>query len=131
MVLKSKLNGKNKKTAINAWTVAVFRYEAGILQWKDSELKDVDRKSRKTITMYGALHLKRYVDRLYVKRKEGGRGLMGVECCIKGEENRLGYVVNSEENLIRDVATAETINTEDNVMSGEFKKQKKQELKRN
>ena len=81
--------------------------------------------------MYGALHLKRYVDRLYVKRKEGGRGLMGVECCIKGEENRLGYVVNSEENLIRDVATAETINTEDNVMSGEFKKQKKQELKRN
>ena len=56
---------------------------------------------------------------------------MGVECCVKGEENRLGYVVNSEENLIRDVATAETINTEDNVMSGEFKKQKKQELKRN
>ena len=129
MVLKSKLNGKNKKTAINAWTVAVFRYEAGILQWKDSELKDVDRKSRKNITMYGALHLKRYVDRLYVKRKEGGRGLMGVECCVKGEENRLGYVANSEENLIRDVATAETINTEDNVMSGEFKKQKKQELK--
>ena len=32
LVLKLKLNGKNKITAINAWAVAVFRYEAGILQ---------------------------------------------------------------------------------------------------
>ena len=51
LVLKSKLNAKNKITAINAWAVAVFRYRAGILQWKESELKDVDRKSRKTMTM--------------------------------------------------------------------------------
>ena len=29
--------------------MAVFRYGAGILQWKEGELKDVDRKSRKTI----------------------------------------------------------------------------------
>ena len=59
--------------------MAVFRYEAGILQWKESELKDVDRKSRKTMTMYGALHPKNDVDRLYIKRKEGGTGLMSVE----------------------------------------------------
>ena len=71
MVLKSKLNGKNKITVINAWAVAVFRYEAGILQWKESELKDVDRKSRKTMTMYGALHQKSNVDRFDIKRKEG------------------------------------------------------------
>ena len=32
LVLKSKLNGKNKTTAINAWAVAIFRYGAGILQ---------------------------------------------------------------------------------------------------
>ena len=51
LVLKSKLNARNKITAINAWAVAVFRYRAGILQWKESELKDVDRKSRKTMTM--------------------------------------------------------------------------------
>ena len=56
LILKSKLNGKNKITAINTWAVAVFRYGAGILQWKENELKNVDRKSRKTMTMYGALH---------------------------------------------------------------------------
>ena len=70
LILKSKLNGKNKVTAINVWAVAVFRYGAGIIQWKESELKDVDRKSRKTMTMYGALHPQSNVDRLYVKRKE-------------------------------------------------------------
>ena len=36
LILKSKLNGKNKITAINTWAVAVFRYGAGILQWKES-----------------------------------------------------------------------------------------------
>ena len=69
LALKSKLNRKNKITAINAWTVVIFRYGAGILQWKESELKDVDRKSRKTMTIYGALYPKSDVDRLYVKRK--------------------------------------------------------------
>ena len=34
-------------------------------------------------------------------------------------------------NLFRGVATAETINTEDTVASGEFKKQKAQERKQN
>ena len=46
LILKSKPNGKNKITAINLWAVAVFRYGGGILQWKESELKNVDRKSR-------------------------------------------------------------------------------------
>ena len=64
LVPKSKLNGENKITAINAWAVAVFRHGAGMLQWKESEVKDVNMKSRKTTTMYGALHLKSDVDRL-------------------------------------------------------------------
>ena len=126
------LNGKNKITAINTWAVAVFIYGAGILQWKESELKNVDWKSRKTMTMYGALHPKSDVDRLYIKRKEGGRGLMSVECCVREEENSLGfYVANSEENLIKGVYAAETIHTEDTVSSGEFKKQIEQERKQN
>ena len=90
LILKSKLNGRNKVTAINRWAVAIFRYGAGIIQWKASELKDLDRKSRKTVTMYGGLHSKSDIDRLYVKRKEGGRGLISVERCIREEQNSLG-----------------------------------------
>ena len=62
LVLKSKLNGKNKITTVSS--VAVFIYEAGKLQWKESELKDVNRKSRKTMAMHGALHPKRNLGRL-------------------------------------------------------------------
>ena len=130
MILKSKLNGRNKVTAINTWAVAIFRYGAGIIQWKASELKDVDRKSRKTMTMYGGLPPKSDVDRLYVKRKEGGRGLISAERCIREEENSLGfYVVNLEENLIRGLSAAEIINTRETITSAEFKKQKAKELK--
>ena len=70
----------------------------------------MDIKLRKTMTMYGGLHPKSDVDRLYVKRKEEGRGLISVEQCIREEENSLGsYVTNSEENLIAGVLAAETI----------------------
>ena len=36
---------------------------------KASELKDFDKKSRKTMTIYGGLHPKSDVDRLYVKKR--------------------------------------------------------------
>ena len=82
------------------------------------------------MAMYGGLHPKSDVDRLCVKRKEGGRGLISVEQCIREEENSLGfYVANSEENLIRGVSKAETINTRETITSVEFKKQKANELK--
>ena len=111
---------------------AIFRYGAGILYWKESELKEIDRKSRKTMTMYGELHPKSDVDRLYIKRKEGGRGLISVERCVSDEENSLGfYVANSEDNLIKGVAAAGTINTEDAILSRELKKQKEKELRQN
>ena len=112
LILKCKLNGKNKVTAIKKWAVAILRYLAGINQGKASELKDVDKISRKAMTMYRVLHPKSDVDRLYVKRKERGRGLISVEQRIREKEKSLGfYVANSKENLIKDVSTAETINT--------------------
>ena len=84
LVLKSKLNGRNKITAINACVVAVFRYGAGILHWKEIELKDVHRKLRKTMTMYGVLRPKSDEDRLYIKREERGRGLISGGLEVRG-----------------------------------------------
>ena len=53
-------------------------------------------------TKYGALHPKSDVDRLYIPRKEGGRGLISIEDCaeitIRGLEV---YVHGSEERLIQ------------------------------
>ena len=61
---------KNQKNpAINGWPVAVFRYGVQILQWKGSELEDVQKKSRKAIAMYRALHQRSDADRLSIKIK--------------------------------------------------------------
>ena len=67
LISKSKLNGRSKVMVIKTRTEAKSRYGAGIIQWKAIELKDFDRKSRETITIYGGLHPKSDVD------KKGGR----------------------------------------------------------
>ena len=54
------------------------------------------------MTMYGTLHPISDVDRLYIRRKEGGRSLMSVECCVREEKkNWVFYVANSGKNLIK------------------------------
>ena len=74
--------------------------------------------------MNGGLHPKSAVDRSYVKREEGGRGLISVGQRIREKENSLGfYVANSEEKLISGVSAAKTINTREAITSVEFKKQ--------
>ena len=67
LILKSKLNDKNKIQAVNSWAVALLRYGAGIINWKVDELEKMNRTTRKTLAMYGALHPKSDIDRLYLK----------------------------------------------------------------
>ena len=72
--------------------------------------------------MDGALHLKSDVDRVYLSREVGGRGLISCEGFIRMEENNLGwYVRNSIEPLIEGVKAAETIKYNDTVNKKEFK----------
>ena len=122
-ILKSKLNGKNKIKGINSWAVSLLRYGGGLISWKKEELQKLDRKSRKLMTMYGMLHPKSDVDRIYVSRKEGGRGLIGCEMCIKAEENNLGwYIRNSVEILLKQVKQCKVIETENCSPKDEYKK---------
>ena len=64
-ILKLKLNGGNIIKAINSWAVPVVRYTAGIIDWTQAELDDLDRKTRKLMSAYHALHPLSDVDRLY------------------------------------------------------------------
>ena len=53
-------------------------------------------------TIYGALHPKSDVDRLYIPRKEGGRGLISTEDCVELAIRGLEVCVHgSEERLIQ------------------------------
>ena len=100
-VMKSKLNGGNVIKAINTWTIPLIRYGAGIIDWTKNEIDEIDRKTRKMLNMYGGLHPKSNVDRLYLKRENGGRRLISVGDCIMNERNNLRlYVKDSSENFI-------------------------------
>jgi len=85
MVLKSELKARNKITAIGALAVPVLRYCFGIINRRTEEIKKIDRKTRKMLTTYKMHHPKADIDRLYVKRKEGGRGLVQIEVAYKAE----------------------------------------------
>ena len=44
MILKSKLNGRNKTVALNTFAVAIITYGAGILNWNKNELQEMDQE---------------------------------------------------------------------------------------
>ena len=53
-------------------------------------------------TIYGGLHSKSDVDRLYIPREEGGRGLISIEDCVELAIRGLEvYVHGSEERLMQ------------------------------
>ena len=90
LIMKSRLNGRNKIIAINTWAVSLMRYGAGIVKWTKSEPDEIDRKTRKVMTLNKELHPRSYADRLYVSRMEGGKRLIGCKMCVKAEENSFG-----------------------------------------
>lgn len=61
--------------AVNRWAVAVLWYGAGVLKWTTEDLKEFDKKTRKVMTMYGALHPKSKIKRLFMPREKCGRGV--------------------------------------------------------
>ena len=69
-VLKSKLNGGNLVCGFNASPVSLLRYSAAFVSWRKSELQAIYRKTRKLFTIYGVLHRKSDVDRLYILEKK-------------------------------------------------------------
>ena len=53
----------------------------------------MDRKTRKILTMLGALHLRVDFDRVYMSLHNGERGIASVEMCARTEENNLAFYV--------------------------------------
>ena len=73
----------------------------GWLEWIFYKLKELDRKTQKLLTIHKGPDPKSDVERLYVSRKEGRRGLLSWESTIRNEEHNLGWCLkNSNESLI-------------------------------
>ena len=77
-LLEKKICCRNLIKGINTWAVSSVRYSEPLFKWT-RELKQMDQRTRKLMTMHKALHLRNVVDRLYVSRKERGRRLASTE----------------------------------------------------
>ena len=53
--------------------MGIIRHGAGVLDWRKEELKSIDIKTRKLMTMNDNLHPRGKVGRLCYARKEGGK----------------------------------------------------------
>ena len=74
------------------------------------ELKSLEWRTRKFMTIHRALHSKSDFNRVYLCREMKRNRLISCEGCIRMEENKLGwYVRKSVEPLIEGVRAAETI----------------------
>ena len=92
--LSSKLNAGQVIMAINCWAVSLLRYSRGIVNWTKSELAELDRKTRKILTIHGVLHPRSNVSRLCLPRREGGRGIISVEDAINTEERNMNVYMS-------------------------------------
>ena len=72
-LLEAKPSSRNCIKGINTWAVSLVRYARRFLKWTREELKLMDQRTRKLVTMHKALHSKDDVDRLYVSREWGKR----------------------------------------------------------
>ena len=112
-LLETKLSSRNLIKGINTWAVSLVRYSGPFLKWTREELKQMDQRTRKLMTMHKALHPRDDVDRLYVSRKEGGRGLASIEDTVDASIQRLeDYIEKHERGLITTIRvdTDNTIN---------------------
>ena len=121
--LKSKLNRRNKVLAVNTSAASALRYGAAIPKWKEDDIAKSDKRTRKMMTMFGALHLKSDGNSIYLLRARVGRGLISCKRCIRSEENNMEwYVRNSIEPLLEAVKSAGIVDVVNCVKPEEFKK---------
>ena len=113
-ILKTKLSSRNLIQGINTWAVPLVRYSGPFLKWTRDELKQMDQRTRKLMTMHKALHPRDDNERLYVPRKEGGRGLASIEDSVDASIQRLeDYIEKKKEQGLITAIRNDTDNTID------------------
>ncbi|XP_074608050.1 uncharacterized protein LOC141860765 [Acropora palmata] len=98
MITKSELNAINRTEAINTLATPVVTYSFNIVDWKMEEIRKLDRKTRKLLTMERMHHPRADVDRMYLPRNKGGRGLIQLEIAYKTATIGLDAYLNATKN---------------------------------
>ena len=82
-VSSSELSVYNKATAHNVFLISIITPTFGIIDWTIEELKEIDKRTRKILCMNSTFHPNSNIDRLYIPRYQGGRGLKPANSLFK------------------------------------------------
>ena len=74
-IWSSELSAYNKHLADNTFVLPVLTPTFGILDCTIREIENLDISTRKILNMTGNFHRTSGIDRLYLPRRNGGRGL--------------------------------------------------------
>lgn len=88
-LLTTKLYSGNLISAINAWAIPVLTHTFGVLRWTPTDLERIDRQVRTTLTKYRCHHPNASMNRLYLPRKVGGRGLLNLKIMHEKKLNQM------------------------------------------
>ncbi|MXP61693.1 hypothetical protein [Pantoea sp. Taur] len=88
-LLKTYLSAGNLIKAINTWAIPVLTYTFGVLKWSNTELEELNRLVRVLFTSERKRHPKSSVERMYLPRKQGGRGLICLLRSCREQEHHL------------------------------------------
>ena len=105
------------------------KYSGPFLKWTMEELQQMDQRTRKLMTMHKALHPGDDVDRLYVPRKEGGKGLATIEDGVDVWIQRLEDYIEKRRGRLVTATRNNTDNTR--IIGTEITKKKKKKKKNN
>ena len=87
-LLETKLYSRNIVKVINTCAVPFVKYSGLFLKWTRKELKQMDQRKRKLMTMLKVCS-RDNVDSLYVSRRKGGWGLASIEDSVDASIERL------------------------------------------
>ena len=77
-IWSSSLSTKHKAHATNAWAVAVFQYFFPLVKWPHNALVQLDRLTCRIMRRFKCHHHSTAIERLYLRRINGGRGLVNI-----------------------------------------------------
>ena len=95
--------------AINGLAVPVITYSFNNINWKMSETRRLDTKTQQLLTIHRMHHPRADMNRMYLPRRIGGRGLSKLETAYKSTIIGLEtYLRNTDDALLQLVLQHET-----------------------
>ena len=107
-IVKTNLTPKNKITAINQLATPVIQYSFGVVNWPQYSLDEIDRKTRKLLTMNKLFYKQQSHARLYLPRAEGGMGLIEINTSHRATTiSTYKYLTTATDNNLKEVLNHE------------------------